>query len=95
MDKDEAIRILFRLFGERCFRINKISVEETREIAKLTGAETSGLHGTRSRLGKRLVEMDGYECKTAPHKGAVLKYIPTPHDRLPNKYKIQLGQDSM
>ena len=89
MDKDEAIRTLWRWFGNKCFRIECITDEKVHDIAKLVGADTLTLHGMRSQLGKRLTEMHDYECKTAPEKGATLKHIPTPEDTRPGVYQIQ------
>ena len=89
MDKDEGIRTLLRWFGYRCFRIEEITDEKIREIARLVGADTRTLHGTRIQLGKRLTAMSGYKCSTAPERGTTLKHIPTPEDTRPGVYQIQ------
>ena len=72
MDNDEGIRTLLRWFGYRPFSVRDITDERLREIAELTGAFTKTTQGTRIQLGKRLTQMNGYQCATAPNLGAAL-----------------------
>ena len=72
MDMDEAIRTLLRWFGYRPFRTADIIDDRLREIAELVGACTKTVQGTRIQMGKRLTQMDGYQCAAAPNLGATL-----------------------
>ena len=90
MDQDEGIRTLLRWFGYQRFRIEEITTEErVREIARLVGADTLTLHGTRTQLGKRLTAMSGYRCSTAPNLGATLIVIEVAEDSRPGVYQFQ------
>ncbi len=72
MDKDEGLRTLLRWFGYQPFRVRNITDDRLREIAELVGAFTLTSQGTRIQLGKRLTQMDGYQCATVPNLGATL-----------------------
>ena len=92
MDKDEGIRTLLRWFGNKPFRVNEVTDDDRlREIAELVGAFTKTTQGTRIQLGKRLTEMDGYKCSTAPNLGATLIAIKIPRevDPRPGVYQIE------
>ena len=60
MDKDEGIRTLLEWFGCRRFRIEEITDQGMREIARLFGVDTPTLHGARSQLGKQLRAIRNY-----------------------------------
>ena len=91
LDKDEGIRTLLAWFGNRCFRVNKITDDRLQEIAELIGAYTKTTQGTRIQLGKRLTAMNGYQCSTAPNLGATLTAIVIPKevDPRPGVYRIE------
>ena len=72
MDKDESIRTLLTWFGNQPFRVRDITGDRLREIAELVGAYTLTVHGIRIQLGKRLTQMNGYQCATAPNLGATM-----------------------
>lgn len=73
MDKDEGIRTLLTWFGYRPFRVrDMIDDDRLWEIAELIGANTLTTQGRRIQLGKRLTQMNGYQCATAPNLGATL-----------------------
>ena len=75
MDKDEGIRTLLRWFGYRRFRVRDIIDGRLWEIAELVEANTPTVQGRRIQLGKRLTQMNGYQCASGPNLGATLTVV--------------------
>ena len=74
MDEDEGIRTLLKWFGYRPFRVRDITDDRLEEIRELIGSNTLTDQGRRIQLGKRLTQMNDYECATAPNLGATLTF---------------------
>jgi len=90
MNVGEGILALYGRFENKGFRVGQIPDDSVREVAALFGVNAPRLQGTRIQLGKRLTAMGGSGGRVTSDGQAMLVWHPTPGDKLPGLYQVQL-----